>query len=58
MSEETKDKLVLIAHKTFTAHNEMYKIVDFLNKSLKEKKVMFGLTKTGEDKMTISIYEV
>lgn len=35
---------------------ELYKIVDFLNKNLKEKKVIFGLSKE-KDKMKISIYE-
>lgn len=52
-------KLQLIATRSFAKYDEMYRVVDFLNKSLKEKKVMFGLTKkkdTGE--MVISIYEV
>ena len=61
MSAEEKEKhklmLKLIAHKSFTKYNEMYKVVDFLNKSLKEKNIIFGLTKDGE-KMTINIYEV
>ena len=52
-------KLELIATKTLTTNDELYKIVDFLNKTLKEKKVMFGLTKnTTENTMTISVYEV
>ncbi len=50
-------KLELIAVKTFPANGDLYKIVDFLNKSLKEHKLMFGLSKTGEN-MTVSIYEV
>ncbi len=53
----TEAKLELIALKTFTANDQMYKIVDFLNKSLKQQKIMFGLTKKG-DSMTVSIYEV
>jgi len=52
-----EDKLELIAVKTFPASDELYKVVDFLNKSLKEQKLMFGLTKNG-DSMTVSIYEV
>ncbi len=52
-------KLELIATKTLTTNDELYKIVDFLNKTLKEKKLMFGLTKnTTENTMTISVYEV
>ena len=36
----------------------MYKVVDFLNKTLKDKKVIFGLTKNiKQGTMTISIYE-
>lgn len=50
-------KLEQIAHKSFPTNEHMYKVIDFLNKSLKEHKIMFGLTKSGET-MTISIYEV
>lgn len=35
---------------------EMYKVVDFLNKNLKHKNLIFGLSKNGE-RMTLSIYE-
>lgn len=52
-------KLELIATKSFKTYDEMYKVVDFLNKILKDKKVIFGLTKDkNSDKMTISIYEI
>ncbi len=52
-------KLELIATKQFSQWDEFYKVVDFLNKSLKEKKLMFGLTKSREDNsMTLSIYEI
>ncbi|MCL2337501.1 MAG: YpmA family protein [Firmicutes bacterium] len=58
-NEETKaSKLELIAIKSFTSHDEMYKIVDFLNKSLKNKRLMFGMTRnSAENTVTISIYE-
>lgn len=57
--DEQKDKLELIAAKPFKPYDEMYKIVDYLNKNLKHKKVMFGLTKNQENgSMTISIYEI
>jgi hypothetical protein len=58
--EKTKHdegKLELVAVKNFAASGDLYKVVDFLNKSLKEHKLMFGLTKKGEN-MTVSIYEV
>ncbi|TEB09988.1 YpmA family protein [Pelotomaculum propionicicum] len=51
-------KLEIIAVKSFKSYDEMYKVVDFLNKTLKDKNVIFGLTKAAEnDTMTISVYE-
>ncbi|MFA4885308.1 MAG: YpmA family protein [Desulfotomaculaceae bacterium] len=51
-------KLELIATKSFKSYDDMYKIVDYLNKILKDKNVIFGLTKDAKnDTMTISIYE-
>lgn len=56
--EENKAKLELIAFKTFKAHPDLVYIIDFLNKSLKDRRIMFGLTKDREkDEMTINIYE-
>jgi len=59
VSSESKgsDKLEMIAQQSFTAYPEMYKIVDFLNRTLKDKQIIFGLTKSKDGKMTISIYE-
>ncbi len=58
MSETGQEgKLELIAIKSFPTDEQLYKVIDFLNKSLKEHKLMFGLTKAGET-MTVSIYEV
>ncbi|MBM7855283.1 hypothetical protein JOC37_001676 [Desulfohalotomaculum tongense] len=54
--EKREPKLELIAHKSFSHYKDMYKVVDFLNKTLKEKNLIFGLTK-DEEKMTINIYE-
>ncbi|OPX86270.1 MAG: hypothetical protein A4E53_03180 [Pelotomaculum sp. PtaB.Bin104] len=51
-------KLEIIAVKSFKSYDEMYKIVDFLNKTLKDKHVIFGLTKNhGKGTMSITIYE-
>lgn len=56
--EQDKGKLDIIASKVFSASPELIQIVDFLNKSLKGKKIMFGLSKDKEkEQMTISIYE-
>lgn len=56
--EIAQEKLELIACKSFAMYEEMYKVVDFLNKILKDKKVMFGLTKNNEEEtLTISVYE-
>ncbi len=59
MADKDKGKLELIARQNFPANNDLVKVVDFLNKSLKNKKVMFGVSKDREkDQMIISIYEV
>lgn len=49
----------LLASKNFTSNAELYKIVDLLNKTLKEYHLMFGLARdAGGQTMTLSIYEV
>lgn len=59
MLSEQKGKLELIAARTFPASPELIQVVDFLNKSLKEKAVMFGLTKDKEkNEMTLTIYDI
>jgi hypothetical protein len=51
-------KLELIAVKTFKNYDEMYKVINFLNTTLKDKKLIFGLTKdSANGTVTISIYE-
>ncbi|MGI5902017.1 MAG: YpmA family protein [Desulfitobacteriia bacterium] len=63
MSEEIKNandkqgQLHLIASQRFAPDSQMYKIVDFLNRSLRNRNLLFGLTKS-EDGMNISVYEV
>lgn len=58
MSDD-KGKLELIAFKSFPSNPELIYIIDFLNKSLKEKRIMFGLTKNKEkNEMIINIYEI
>ena len=56
--EITEDKLELVATKSFAEYEEMYKVIDFLNKNLKEKRIMLGLKKDKENKrLYINIYE-
>jgi len=54
--ENEKETMKIKALKEFAGRNDMYEIVDFLNKSLKDTNLIFGLKKDGE-KMTITIYE-
>lgn len=44
---------------TINEHDELYKVVDLLNKSLKDRNLMFGLAMDQEEdgKMRFSIYE-
>jgi len=51
-----KEGLKLIASKEFVQVDEIYKIVDFLNKNLAEFKVVFG-TQKKENKSIINIYK-
>jgi hypothetical protein len=51
-------KLELIAVKSFKNYDDMYKVVNFLNNTLKDKKIIFGLTRdSANGTVTISIYE-
>ncbi|MFA6308169.1 MAG: YpmA family protein [Clostridia bacterium] len=57
---DSKDKLELKSTLKIEANPELYKIVDFLNKNLKDKNLIFGVNKgvnKDENKMIISIYE-
>lgn len=54
---ERQGKIELIASQRVGVNGELYKVVDFLNKNLKDYRLMFGLSKK-EDKMIISVYEV
>lgn len=56
-SAEHQGKLELIATQRVSSNSELYKIVDFLNRNLKDYRLMFGLTKKA-DEMVISVYDV
>lgn len=53
---DNKESLKMIAVKEFDDNGELYHLVDFLNKSLKDRNLIFGIRKNGE-KSTITIYE-
>ncbi|MDD2211596.1 MAG: YpmA family protein [Clostridia bacterium] len=56
--EEKENKLELLATKSFSDYTEMYRVVDFLNKYLKDKGMMLGLVKDKDtSKLNINIYE-
>jgi len=58
-NDKPDDKFVVKAMQNFSIYPEMYKVIDFLNKNLKEQKVILGLTKNSEKNcMTITIYEI
>ncbi len=57
--KEVPGKPELIAVKSFPPYSEMHRVVDFLNKSLKDRNLMFGLSKNRDSgAMIITIYEV
>jgi len=56
-SSDCRGKIELIATRRIGVNGELYKVVDFLNKNLKDQGLMFGLTKK-EDEMVISVYKV
>jgi len=50
------DKLTLISSKEFETYDDMYKVIDFLNKNLKDLNVVFGLS-LNNDKQVITLYK-
>ncbi|ACL21002.1 uncharacterized protein DUF4264 [Desulfitobacterium sp. LBE] len=55
--DQKTGKIELIGTQKLKINPELYKVVDFLNKNLKEHNLMFGLSKK-ENTMTMAIYEV
>jgi hypothetical protein len=51
-------KLDVIASKKVPEWDHLYKIIDFLNKNLKDKNIIIGLSKKKfEKEMIVTIYE-
>ncbi|MGI6113998.1 MAG: YpmA family protein [Mahellales bacterium] len=52
-----EDSLKILSTITVAYSSDMYKVVDFLNKTLKSKNLVFGLAMDGNN-MSITVYEV
>ena len=50
------NKLIPKGRITLEYHKDLYLLVDFLNRNVKDKNLMVGLTKK-ENKATISLYD-
>lgn len=52
------DKLTVLATHLCTPTDDLYQLVDFLNRNLKDKDVIFGLSKSQDDssKMLLTLY--
>jgi hypothetical protein len=55
MEKQNKLKLKDVLENSYNF--ELYKVVDFLNKNLKDKSLIFGLSKK-DDRMNLSVYEI
>lgn len=55
--EEKETKLLPFAVRSFPYYEDMYKIIDFLNKNIKEHGIILGLTKEKND-MVIKVYKI
>jgi hypothetical protein len=55
---DEKMKLKIIGTHVCTATDDLYQLVDFLNRNLKDKEVIFGLSKHQEEegKMLLTLY--
>jgi hypothetical protein len=57
MQNEDRAYLKLVGSRRFHGDDDLYKVVDFLNKTLKERNLIFGLSKDRNGMLKISIYE-
>lgn len=51
-----KNEIKLMCTKEFSYYDDMYKIIDFMNKSLSELNIIFGMSEK-QGKHVISIYK-
>lgn len=52
-----EEKLELIATQTIPNNDNLYILIDFLNRTLKHKDLIFGVSQKN-DEMVVSIYEI
>lgn len=57
MQKEDRPGLKLLGSRHFSGDGDLYKVVDFLNKTLKHRNLIFGLTKDRNGLFKISIYK-
>jgi len=50
------DKLLTLASISINDFDELYRIVDLLNRTLKDRGILFGMAK-GKEGITLTIYE-
>lgn len=48
--------LTVLATTRILAHDELYKVIDLCNRTLRDRGLVFGLSKENEQ-MTVTIYE-
>lgn len=49
--------IVTLATHTIDDPQDLYMVVDFLNRTLKDRGLVFGLSKGEEDTLQIAVYE-
>jgi hypothetical protein len=56
--KQMENKMMIIGTHVCTATDDLYLLVDFLNRNLKDKNVIFGLSKCPDDanKMLLTLY--
>lgn len=53
---KVKNEIKLMCMKEFSYYEDMYKIIDFMNKNLSELNIIFGISE-NHGKQVISIYK-
>ena len=57
MTHLADDKMQVLGTHIMTQTDNLYQLVDFLNRNLKDKNVIFGLSKDREEgKMVLTLY--
>ncbi|MGE5575693.1 MAG: DUF4264 family protein [Syntrophothermus sp.] len=55
----SEPRIEVLGTESFAVSGDAHLLVTFLNKILKDKNLIFGMTRSGEDgRITLTIYEV